>query len=69
MRLATADGTIPKDVPLSETNILRSRACPGRNFAEDTLFITAASILASFNVSDAVPLRDGKIRYTSGVIR
>ena len=44
-------------------------ACPGRMFAEDTLFVTAASVLASFNVSDAVAPKGGKVIYSSGVIR
>ena len=53
---------------LLDTDALSS-VCPGRIFAEDTLFITAASVLASFNVSDAVSLKGSKIMYTGGVIR
>ena len=38
-------------------------------FAEDTLFVTAASVLASFDVSDAIAPKGGKVTYSSGVIR
>ena len=54
---------------LSETDTHHPRVCPGRIFAEDTLFITAAFVLASFNVSDAVSLKGGRITYTDGLIR
>ena len=54
---------------LSETDTHHPRVCPGRIFAEDTLFITAASVLASFNVSDAVSLKGSRITYTDGIIR
>lgn len=45
------------------------RVCPGRVLAEDTLFIAAATLLASFNISNALPLKGDKIAYTSGIIR
>ncbi|KAH9925322.1 cytochrome P450 [Fomitopsis serialis] len=44
------------------------RVCPGRMLAEDTLFIVAASVLASFNISDAVPLEGETIEYRGGVL-
>ena len=46
-----------------------SRVCPGRMLAEDTLFVAAASVLASFDVSNAVPLNGSKIGYAGGIIR
>lgn len=45
------------------------RVCPGRVLAEDTLFISAASLLASFNISNARPLKGDRIGYTGGIIR
>ena len=45
------------------------RVCPGRMLAEDTLFIAAASVLASFEIGEAVPLKGDKIDYTGGMIR
>ncbi|KAH9925317.1 cytochrome P450 [Fomitopsis serialis] len=44
------------------------RVCPGRMLAEDTLFIVAASVLASFNISDAVPREGEAIKYGGGMI-
>ncbi|KZT66841.1 cytochrome P450 [Daedalea quercina L-15889] len=44
------------------------RVCPGRSLAEDTLFIVAASVLAAFNLSSAVPLKGEKIKYHGGII-
>ena len=46
-----------------------SRVCPGRVLAEDTLFVSAASLLASFDITDARPLKGDKIGYTGGIIR
>lgn len=34
------------------------RVCPGRFFAEDTLFMTVASILSAFSISK--PVKDGR---------
>ena len=45
------------------------RVCPGRVLAEDTLFVSAASLLASFDITDARPLKGDKIGYTGGIIR
>lgn len=53
----------------AKLNYKRPRVCPGRTFAEDTLFVTAATVLASFNVSDAVSPKGGQIMYTGGVLR
>lgn len=50
-------------------SMFRCRVCPGRVLAEDTLFIAAASVLASFDISDAVPLKGEKIGYAGGVIK
>ncbi|EPT01646.1 hypothetical protein FOMPIDRAFT_124761 [Fomitopsis schrenkii] len=44
------------------------RACPGRIFAEDTLFIAAASLVAAFDISDALPLKGEEIEYSGGII-
>jgi len=44
------------------------RVCPGRMLAEDTLFVVAASVLASFNISDAIPREGGSIKYGGGII-
>ena len=47
----------------------RFRVCPGRVLAEDTLFVAAATLLASFDISNALPVRGDKIIYNSGIIR
>ncbi|TFY68077.1 hypothetical protein EVJ58_g1238 [Rhodofomes roseus] len=44
------------------------RVCPGRTLAEDTLFIVAASVLASFNITSVVPLKGETIEYRGGAI-
>ncbi|KAH9925313.1 cytochrome P450 [Fomitopsis serialis] len=44
------------------------RVCPGRMLAEDTLFIVAASVLASFNISDVIPREGGTVKYGGGII-
>lgn len=49
------------------------RICPGRHLAEDSLFITAATILSVFNIlpcidDDGNPLKT-QVEYTGGTIR
>ena len=44
--------------------------CPGKMFADDMLFITAANVLARYNVSHAVSLDGESITYDGkGIIR
>lgn len=45
------------------------RVCPGRMLAEDTFFIAATYVLASFDIGEAFPLAGDEIKYTGGVIR
>ena len=47
------------------------RACPGRHFAEATLFITVASLLSVFNVEkgEASKGQPFEYTYTGSVIR
>ncbi|KAH9830993.1 cytochrome P450, partial [Rhodofomes roseus] len=45
------------------------RVCPGQVLAEDILFIIAASVLAAFDIGDAVPHAGRTIEYHGGVIR
>jgi cytochrome P450 len=49
------------------------RVCPGRHLVADSLFITIASVLATFDISKAVDEKGNFItpveEYTSGVIR
>ncbi|KAH9925304.1 cytochrome P450 [Fomitopsis serialis] len=44
------------------------RVCPGQMLAEDTLFIAAATILALYDVSDAVSLDGAEVKYEGGGI-
>ncbi|KAI0736491.1 cytochrome P450 [Fomitopsis betulina] len=44
------------------------RVCPGRMLAEDTFFIAATYVLASFDIGEAFPLAGDEIKYTGGVI-
>ncbi|KAH9925312.1 cytochrome P450 [Fomitopsis serialis] len=44
------------------------RVCPGRMLAEDTLFIVAASVLASFNIGDAIPREGETVKYGGGIV-
>ncbi|EPT01788.1 CyP450 monooxygenase [Fomitopsis schrenkii] len=65
--LGKTDGTLNPD-PRDFAFGYGRRVCPGRVLAEDTLFIAAATLLASFNISNALPLKGDKIAYTSGII-
>lgn len=40
--------------PLRSNLNVYDRVCPGKHFAEDSLFITMASILATFDISKAL---------------
>ncbi|TFY67202.1 hypothetical protein EVJ58_g1776 [Rhodofomes roseus] len=44
------------------------RVCPGQILAEDTFYLTAANILASFDVSDAVSLDGSKPKWGGGIV-
>ncbi|TFY52251.1 hypothetical protein EVJ58_g10121 [Rhodofomes roseus] len=44
------------------------RVCPGQTLAERTLYLTAANILASFDVSDAVSLDGSKPKWGGRII-
>jgi len=42
--------------------------CPGQMLADDTLFIAAATIIALYDVSDAVSLDGTEVKYEGGGI-
>jgi len=44
------------------------RVCPGQMLAEGTMFLTAANILASFDVSDAFSLDGSEPKWGGGII-
>jgi len=48
---------------------LGRRACPGRHWAESTLFLTMASVLATFNISKARDEFDNEIEPDRAVLR
>ncbi|KAF9256846.1 cytochrome P450 [Marasmius fiardii PR-910] len=71
--LPNKDGRLPETDPLKYAFGFGRRVCPGAQFAEDSLFINIARILATFDIRKAIG-DDGKeieptIEFTSGVIR
>ncbi|TDL26777.1 PAH-inducible cytochrome P450 monooxygenase PC-PAH 3 [Rickenella mellea] len=72
-RFLTADGRKRNDIP--DTDIafgFGRRICPGKLMGRETLWITAASILAVFQISDPVdregkPLDPNAIEYTNSM--
>ncbi|THH15927.1 hypothetical protein EW146_g4637 [Bondarzewia mesenterica] len=72
-RFLTADGSKRNDIPDTEIAFgFGRRICPGRVMGRETLWITAASILATFNISDPVdregkPLDRATIEYTNSM--
>lgn len=73
-RFLTADGLLNTDTPdTTETFGYSRRICPGRYFAMDMLWLTAANILAVFTIEKPVD-ENGQIiepngEFTSGMIR
>ena len=70
-RFLDAEGSLLDDPVLVSAFGYGKRVCPGRHFAEATLFITVASLLSVFNVekgetSDGQPF---EYTYTGNVIR
>ena len=43
--------------------------CPGQMLAEDVVFLTAANILATFDVSDAVAPDGAAPRWSGGTVK
>jgi cytochrome P450 len=70
-RFLNSDGTLRDDPVLISTFGFGKRLCPGRHFAESTLFIVVASLLSVFkiekgNETDAYPYIGFGIRYNHG---
>jgi len=71
-RFLTADGQ-RNDLPDTEMAFgFGRRICPGRVMGRETLWITAASLLATFNISNPIdregkPLDRSKIEYTNSM--
>lgn len=68
------DGELNEDVRYPDTAYgFGRRICPGRNLADEQMFITFASVLAAFDVTKAVDESGNSIApevyYTTGVIR
>lgn len=68
------DGVLNPDVKFPDAAFgFGRRSCPGRNLAVDSIFITIASVLATFEISTAFDEAGNAIiptaEYTSGFIR
>jgi hypothetical protein len=70
-RFLNADGTLVDDPILTTVFGYGKRICPGRHFADATLFIVVASLLSVFNI-EKVPNPEGRpfvYSYTGLVVR
>jgi cytochrome P450 len=52
-RFLDEDGSVRDDPALSLAFGVGKRICPGRHFADTTIFIAASSVLSVFNVTKA----------------
>ncbi|KAI0264155.1 cytochrome P450 [Gloeopeniophorella convolvens] len=72
-RFLEPDGSVRDDPMLTMAFGLGKRICPGRHFADATLFITVASILSAFKISKKKDADGNEIpfepTFTNGVIR
>ena len=73
-RFLTADGKLDPNVPDPiEAFGYSRRICPGRYFAIDVVFLTIASILATFNIEKATDdqgnVHEPKAEYSPGLFR
>ena len=70
-RFLSPDGTLLDDPILTTAFGYGKRICPGRHFADATLFIVVASFLSVFNI-EKVPNPEGRpfvYSYTGSVVR
>jgi len=63
-RFLNPDGSLLDDPILISAFGYGKRVCPGRHFAEATLFITVASLLSVFNVENGEASNGQPFEYT-----
>jgi len=63
-RFINPNGSLLDDPVLVSVFRYGKRVCPGRHFAEATLFITVASLLSVFNVEKGETPNDQPFEYT-----
>ena len=73
-RFLNEDGSVRDDPTLSLVFGIGKRICPGRHFADATIFIVTSSVLSVFNVtkakdenSDEIPVK-AAVTVSSGIV-
>lgn len=64
-RFLNADGTLLDDPVLTSVFGFGKRICPGRHFADATLFISIASLFSAFNIERGEKGGDKLSDYTT----
>ncbi|KAH9970772.1 cytochrome P450 [Russula compacta] len=69
-RFLDPDGTLRDDPTLISAFGHGKRICPGRHFAESTLFIVVASVLSVFDIERGPDSKDGQLNfsYTGAIV-
>ena len=73
-RFLNEDGSVRDDPTLSLVFGIGKRICPGRHFADATIFIVTSSVLSVFNVTkakdengDEIPVK-AAVTVSSGIV-